>query len=194
MITAAEETPWKLELIESWTNAAIHYHDRTWIALLWRWWSAFTKMLDPALSRHRVVDSLFQVLPLEDAEAEIILLLDSGDLSSIATAADLLNRTPSEWSVPASDAYVKMLGWIASQLPQLTRSVGGPGLAAILQSIPIAARRLSHTSFNHVPRTWNLADDRSLYQWQAALDTLVVITELRQYVRHEIEAMREREP
>jgi hypothetical protein len=190
LIAAIGGSKWRIQIVESWTDAAERFgeSERAWVVPLWRFWRAATeKEIKQARgSREGLCEQIAPRLPPEELEAWALALIADPAAKNEPDLDEALAMLPTPWSDAVGQAFVAgLLAFAASLTP--TSKTGEPWEDAL----DTAARALPPSCFAAALEPIPLTDApegkrQSLTYLRNAIESFVETIRLRARIREEI--------
>jgi hypothetical protein len=108
LIAATTGSKWRVNIVETWTDAAGRFKEQAWAAPLWRFWLDLSpKELKQARSdRSELCGALAPMLAHADLERFALEALSDPKKRDDFSLYEILDMLPRPWSAPVADAWI----------------------------------------------------------------------------------------
>ncbi|HEX3269189.1 MAG TPA: DUF5691 domain-containing protein [Ktedonobacterales bacterium] len=117
LIAATAGSKWRVNIVETWTDAAGRFKEQAWAVPLWRFWLDLSpKELKQARGdRSELCGTLAPMLAASDLERFALEALSDPKKHDDFSLYEVLDLLPKPWSAPVADAWIAgVLSFIAS--------------------------------------------------------------------------------
>ncbi len=124
LIAATDGSKWRIQIVETWTDAAERFGERAWAVPLWRFWRAATeKEIKQARgSREGLCGQVAPLLPPAELEAWALDCIADPEAKNEPDLDDVLDMLPTPWSDAIGAAFVAGLRTFAASLTPKSQS------------------------------------------------------------------------